>query len=307
MPCSMSRPSAESAGGAERRGSAATPAVSVVIAATGPVESLEACLAALEAQRDGAEVLVCEAVRSPDLIRGRFPWASFLERAGALAPRLWSEGIEQATGTIVALTIGSVRPAADWLETIRDRHRRYDVVAGAIDPADDLRLADWAEYFCRYARDMRPFAPHECRNLPGDNSAYKRDLLVRRRELYADGFWEPEVNRALAADGIVLWHDPAVLVRHGRSRGAAAFSRQRLVHGRVYGRQRAARFSRARNAIGVVAAPVVPALMTKRVLSEVFRRRRHRLRALAALPLTFWFNLAWAAGEARGHLDALRV
>ena len=83
--------------------------------------------------------------------------------------------------------------------------------------------------------------------------------------------------------------------------------RQRLVHGRTYGRQRGARFSTARNVAGVPAAVVVPIVLLARTLREVFSRRRLRLRLVAATPLLLAYDIAWAAGEAAGHLDSLRA
>jgi hypothetical protein len=228
-----------------------------------------------------------------------------VEKPEALVPVLWSEGIAQSRGRIVALTISPMLPASDWLETIRTQHRSHDAVGGAIDPGTGLRLRDWAEYFCRYAREMLPFAAHECVDLPGDNASYKRALLERTREIHADGFWEPDVHRELARDSVTLWHSPDMVVRQGRSAGAAAFVRQRLKHGRAYGHQRGERFGPLRNAAGVAGAPIVPALMTLRTFRELARRRRHRTRALAALPFMLLFNCAWAVGEGRGHLETL--
>jgi hypothetical protein len=285
--------------------SSAEPTVSVVIGSNAPPEALESCLAALEPQRDGVDVLVYEGRPSPPALRERFPWARFEERSGALVPELWRDGIDDSGGEIVALTIAPMVPAPNWLETIRAQHESHDAVAGAIDPGRRLRLTDWAEYFCRYARDMRPFSPHECPDLPGDNATYKRGLLEERRELYRDGFWEPVVHPPLIRDGVVLWHSPELVVEQGRSAGWGAFVRQRLEHGRRYGHQRGVHFSRARNLAGVLGSPLVPFLMTLRVLRQVTAKRRFRLRALAALPLIFSFNLAWAVAEARGHLDVL--
>src|SRR5207237_233363 len=199
------------------------PPLSIVVGSNGATEGLEACLAALEPQVDGAEVLVCEPEPSPPALRARFP-----------------------------------------------------------------------------------FEAHECLELPGDNAAYRRDALERTRSLYRDGFWEPEVNRRLRADGVRPWHAPELVVRQGRSAGLRAFTRQRLVHGRAHGRLRGARFGPGRNVAGILGAPLVPPLMTGRILRELGRRRRHRARALAALPLVLWFNAVWAAGEAAGHLDVLR-
>ena len=248
---------------------------------------MDACLAALAGQVDEAEVIV-------------------QERTGALVPELWRDGIDAARGAIVALTISPMRPASDWVARIRERLAENEVVAGAIDPGDGLRIVDWAEYFCRYARDMRPFDRRQSADIPGDNCAYRRELLERTRELFRDGFWEPEVNRALRADGVALWHDPDVVVYQGRSAGFGAFLRQRLVHGRAYGRQRGARFGTWRNAAGVSLAVVVPFVLVARTAGEVFSRRRFRGRFLAAVPVLLAFDAAWAAGEARGHLDTLR-
>lgn len=282
------------------------PTISVVIGSIAPPEALEACLGALEPQRDGVEVLVYESRPSPATLRDRFPWARFAVRPGALVPELWRDGIEESTGEIVALTISPMVPAADWVSSISSQHREHDAVAGAIDPGSGLRLSDWAEYFCRYARDMRPFRGHDCLDLPGDNAAYKRELLERTRSLYRDGFWEPEVNRRLHEEGVVLWHTPEIVVEQGRSAGWAAFVRQRLAHGRAFGRQRGVRAGRMRNVVGVAAAPIVPFLIALRAYGAVSACRRHRLRFGAALPLMLLFNAAWALGEARGQLDVLR-
>jgi len=284
----------------------AEPEISVVIGSNGAPGSVAGCLEALELQVDGAEVIVCEPVASSEAVRTRFPWARFETRPGALVPELWRDGIEQSRGRIVALTISPMRPAPDWLATARARLEEGGAVAGAIDPGSGLRLVDWAEYFCRYARDMRPFPPHECLDLPGDNCAYRREVLDRTRAVYRDGFWEPEVNRAARAAGVRLWHDPALVVEQGRSGGFAAFVRQRWTHGRAYGRQRGVRCSRARNALALPLAAAVPAVLVLRTTREVLARRRHRGRLVAALPALAVFDVAWALGEARGRLDVLR-
>ncbi len=282
------------------------PTLSIVVGSNGAPGSVERCLDALAPQAHDAEVIVCEPRSSGEDVRRRYPFARFLERPGALVPTLWRDGIDAASGEIVALTISPMRPAPDWAERLRAALAADEVVAGAIEPGEGLRASDWAEYFCRYARDMRPFPRRQHADIPGDNCAYRRELLERTRELYRDGFWEPEVNRALAADGVRLWHDPDVVVFQGRSAGFQAFLRQRLAHGRAFGRQRGARFGAARNAAGVALAAVVPAVLVARSAREVLSRRRHRTRFLLALPALLCFDAAWAAGEALGHLDALR-
>jgi hypothetical protein len=285
--------------------SSAEPTVSVVIGSNAP-QALEACLAALEPQRDGAEILVYEGEAAPRELQDRFPWARFVERRDALVPELWRDGINASTGEIVALTIAQMIPAENWLDSIRSGQAAFDVIGGAIEPGSDLRLVDWGEYFCRYGRDMLPFPGRDTIDLPGDNAAYKRTLLDQTSDLFREGFWEPVVHRRLKDEGIVLWQDPKILVRQGRSAGWRAFAAQRLRHGRAYGHQRSVEFTTGRTLLGIAASPLIPFVMTARVLQQVFRKRRHRLRAVGALPVILSFNAAWAVAEARGYVDVLR-
>jgi hypothetical protein len=227
--------------------------------------------------------------------------------AQQLVPEQWRDGIDGADGEIVCLTISAMRPGPGWLDTAWRLSREADAVGGAIEPGDDLRLRDWAEYFCRYARDMLPFPARETVDFPGDNAVYRREALRATHDVFRDGFWELEVNRALRAKGYRLRHSPELVVHQARSAGFRAFIRQRLVHGRKYGRQRGAGFSTARNLLGIPAAAVVPAVLLARTFREVFSRRRLRLRLVAAAPLLLAYDVAWAVGEAAGHLDSLRA
>lgn len=281
------------------------PAVSVVIGCVASPEGARPLLEALAAQADGAEIIVGAPEDASDELRRAFPEASFHVRAGALVPALWRDGIDRSRGEVVALTISPMIPADDWIATALAGARRHGGVGGAIDPADDISLADLAECLCRYARDMTPFQARETADLPGDNSAYRRELLLGQRPLWANGFWEPPVNAALLAAGVRLRHDPELRMRQGRSAGPWRFVRQRLAHGMAHGQQRGARMSRSRNLMGIVGAPAVPALLLLRTYRELARRRRLGPRELAALPWLLLFDLAWAAGEARGHLGAL--
>ena len=139
--------------------------------------------------------------------------------AQLLVPEQWRDGIDGADGEIVCLTISAMRPGPGWLDTAWRLSREADAVGGAIEPGDDLRLRDWGEYFCRYARDMLPFPARETVDFPGDNAVYRRDALAATRDVYRDGFWELEVNRALRDKGYRLWHSPELVVYQGRSAG----------------------------------------------------------------------------------------
>jgi hypothetical protein len=283
----------------------ARPTLSVIVAGNGAPGALARCLEALEPQAAGVQVVSCEpGAVPPDLIE-RYPGVFWHVREGALVPELWRDGIRLAHGDLVALTISPMVPAENWVDSLQRALERCDAVGGAVDPAPGLRLVDAAEHLSRYARDMRPFRRAESLDLAGDNACYRRALLEEVASAWEDGFWEPDVHRALAARGARLVHDPDVVVRMGRSAGFAAFVRQRLAHGRAFGRARGAGGGALGNLLRVAATPLVPFVLVARTAREVLGRRRGRGRLLAALPFLACFDVAWALGEARGHLDAL--
>jgi hypothetical protein len=284
----------------------AAPALSIVVACVGGPNGAERCLEALAPQLDDAEVLVGSPSPVSAELRARHPHVTFHERAGALVPELWRDGIERARGAVVAMTISPMVPSADWAATARAGAERHGVMAGAIDPLIGLTPGDLAECLCRYARDLSPFEARDTPDLPGDNCAYRRELLEQTRAIWADGFWEPEMNHALHGRGVTLRQDPALRVHQGRSAGTAAFVRQRLVHGRANGRQRGAHFSPLRNVAGVLGAPLVPVVLLLRTYRELAARSHVNAPAIRALPWLVAYDVAWAVGEAQGHLDALK-
>ena len=268
---------------------------------------LTACLEALESQRDeSVEVLVHESSESAPDVRARYPWARFAFSPGRLVPELWRDGFQTASGDVVAFTVSQMIPEPDWVPTIRRLAADHEALGGAIDPGSGLRLSDWAEYVCRYARHMRPFEARGTADLPGDNVVFSRQRLEQIAPALETGYWEALAHPALQRCGVTLWQSPELVVRMGRSGGFTAFVSQRLAHGRRYGRHRGARASAGRNIVGVLAAPAVPILLTLRAVRLMFANGRYRTRTLLALPVLLAYNSMWALAEARGHLDALR-
>ena len=283
-----------------------SPVVSVVVACNGAPGALERCLDAVAPQLAGSELVVCSAAEQPEALRRRYPNAVWVVRDDALVPVLWRDGIARARGELVALTISPMIPRHDWLEALRAALADADAIGGAIEPAAGLRAADRAECWSRYARDMLPFTAAPSLDLAGDNAGYRRARLLAVEESWREGFWEPEVHAALAARGDRLRHEPSVVVEMGRSAGAAAFCRQRLAHGREFGRTRGGRSGAGANLARIALSVVVPFVLVARTVQEASRRGRRRS-LLPVLPHVLLFDAAWAAGEALGHVDALRA
>lgn len=280
--------------------------LSIIVASCNARASIRDCLDCLVQQAD-AEVELIVVDNSDDgsteIVRAHFPQVRMLtlpERA--LMNELWSAGILQSRGDIVALTTAHCIPAPDWIAQVRAAHGAVAAgVGGAIDGDPQSSLVDWAVCFCRYSRFLPPLSAEEVEDIPADNAAYKRVPLFRHEAQWHDGFWEPQLHRALALEGQVLCLAPAMRVRHRHSYGFAGFMRQRFMHGQKYGGWRASTLSPAKRALMLAVSPSIPLVLLQRTARRVLGKGGYRLRLIATLPLLVAFFIAWACGEALGY------
>ncbi len=192
------------------------PTVTVVIGSNAPPESLAACLEALEPQREGVEVLVQEGRPSPADLRDRFPWADFALAPDQLVPEHWRDGIDRASGEIVALTIAQMIPAPDWIEAHpqaarRARGRRRRDRAGASAAARRLGRV----LLPLLARHAALRGADNVDDLAGDNAAYRALVLEGVRETYGT----VSGSRVMGGEEWNLAED--LLTFQGRSAGSA--------------------------------------------------------------------------------------
>jgi hypothetical protein len=280
------------------------PGLSIVVAAWPDAAGLVDCLEALDPQRDAStDVIVVCPEPAPEL-QTRFPWASWVRAPqDGLVPHLWGLGIAAAARELVALTTAHFTPAPDWLPVIRAAHERLasPALGGAIDPPRGARLVDWATYFLRYSAYLGYRCEQAVPDLAADNAAYERRAILAHPELLAEGFWEQELHGRLRREGHRLVFVPAMRVRLCASFGFWPFLRQRLLHGRRFGRARLEQHRLAWRIAAMLAAPLVPAVLVGKVLLRVVRSGRDLGPFLGSLPILFAFALAWGAGEAWGY------
>jgi hypothetical protein len=233
-----------------------------------------------------------------------FPAVRILSKAGeSNVPRLWSAGIAEAEGDIIALTIENCVPAADWARQIVARHStECAAVGGAIELTPDATLTDWAVYFSRYSNYMLPFKSRFLDDLPGDNCAYKRAALDPVRRLMDNGFWETFIHYDMRRRNLQLLSDPAPVVTYCGGLSWLRFLRRRYRHGRYFAARRANEFTRSQRLVRAAGFWAVPPLLCKRIAARVWSNGRHRGKFVSALPLVMSFLVAWAAGEGIGYL-----
>lgn len=285
--------------------------LSIIIAASNAAATVAECLASVQQQireRSGVEVIVADASTdgTASRVRRDFPSIRLIERPdGTLIPELWSAGILQAQGDILALTTAHAVPDERWVAEIFRAHQSdYGAIGGAIECGPSATSIDWAIYFCRYTEFMRPFAAHTVSDVAGDNASYKRSALRGCEAIIRRGFWEPFIHTEMRKNGFRLFVDPDIVVYHARSFGFFAFMKQRFQHGYLYGKMRADGRSSMQQVFYILRAPAIPAVLLWRMGHRVWAKRRNRLRWIVSLPILACFVLSWSAGELAGYLGA---
>lgn len=291
-----------------RVGAGGQPGVSVVLASVDALATIIPSLTRFleEAGAEGEVILVdASSDGSADRAEALFPGLRILRRPpGTLAPELWRDGLDASQAPLVAFSTAQMVPACGWLAALRDRLESTgaSAVGGPIDPGPRLSPSDRAVYLLRYVNYLGPLPGGGPVEPPGDNALYRRASLEGLESLWAAGFWEVEIHRRLrerAATLVMATASEATLEFRGGG-GLALALRQRRDHARHYGAARGRRMSPGERLVRSAAAPVIPALLIRRIAATLSRRGRRIgpwLPALAPLSLLL---AAWSAGETAG-------
>jgi len=284
----------------------ATPEVTVVIAAIDARATVRDSLRRfLEEAGSSSEVILVDASRdgSAELAQLEFPRLRVLRRPpGTLTPELWREGLEASNAPLLAFSTAQMIPCRGWLSALRARMEATGAAAvgGPIEPARKLSALDRAVYLLRYVHYLRPLAKPDSTEPPGDNALYRRDRLQGLESTWESGFWEAEVHRALTARGERLVMAPEAMVEFQGGGTLLSILRQRRDHAWHYGAARGARMSLAERFARSAAAPLVPAVLVRRILSTLNGRGRRISPWLSAVPSLSLLLAAWTAGETAG-------
>ncbi len=296
--------------------------LSVVITVVSGKEALRRCLGSLAGQMEsiGGEIIVpydewsggvaeladefrlVRFLRIDDLgIAGR---ATVSARAHRLFDRRRACGLAAVRGRIVALTEDHAVPASDWCEQILLAHRQeWGVIGGRIENAVD-RAMNWAWYYCDFGRYGSPVAAGPTDNVSDVNVSYKRDVVESVREIWKDAYHETTVHWALQARGTKLFLDPHLVVyQHRPMTSLRSAIRERAQWGRIFAETRVRACGAWRRLIYAFGSPILPALLTFRVLGHMIRQGRSAVQILKSLPLVAVFEMGWSWGEFVGYVS----
>ena len=286
----------------------ATPRLSVIVTADGPLRSGPVSRVVAAANRVGPGVEMILAYSSdeprPADVEQTYSGISVIRLPAATTlPGLLGTALARATGEIIAITDVTCEVPEDWATEILKAHAApYPVIGGSVEPNGLRRVVDWASYFCDYGQFMRPLAEGTVTELPGNNISVKRWVLERGKEFVAPQFWKTYWCRRLQAEGISLCSAPSIVVYYRKSFRLMPYLRHRFHSGRCFAGMRLRELSRSRRALYVVAAPALPVVLTARLLRKTLGKRRHLAELALSLPVSLLAILCWALGELCGYL-----
>lgn len=297
-----------------------TPALSVVVSLiSGRVRDLENCLSALDRQGTALDVIVPYDEPSAHVtsLRARFPSARFIlaegldswkARSGASREHhdtLRTIGLQAATTGIVAMIEDHARADESWARALLaeiDANPRAGAVGGPVD-CRSARTINWAVWFCDFSRYQSPMPEGPAAFVSDSNVAYRRSSLRTIEAAWRDDYHEPVVHDALRRAGFELRAAPGALVwqmRTGLTLAGAV--RERFVWARSYAGTRSTLIGRTRRFLLAALSPLLPLVMTWRVLRTTLTRGRHRAQLAKCLPGILGLHAVWALGELVGYI-----
>lgn len=284
--------------------------LSVVIGTYEVGKNAVECIASILQQNGETEIFLVYQTPSGDLesIRQYYPAVHLLHSPDLSAmPELWERGLRQCQRNIVATLTADCIPDAGWVGKILGAHERgFAGVGGAIECDSGSNITGWAVYFCRYSRYMLPFKEGETHDFAADNGSYKKNEIDQCSHSRTHGFWEPQIHTELIRKGLRLVIIPDIVVYFRNSLSIPAFARQRLQHGRQYGKDRGKELPFPVLMFYIIRSPLIPAVLFLRITREVMTRRKNIGHFICALPLLFLFLLGWSFGEVSGYLSSRR-
>jgi hypothetical protein len=162
-----------------------------------------------------------------------------------------------------------------------------------------------AIHLLRYISVTPPQEAREVHEIAADNAVYRRADILACADLLPDGFWEPSFHARFRAKGDTLAMAPLLVVAHRNRYSPGAFVRQRLRHGRNFGRTRGAAATFPTRAAMFVLSPLGFFVFGAKLTGNILRSpelKPHLGRASLWLIL---FLASWSLGEALGYWDAL--
>jgi glycosyl transferase family 2 len=281
--------------------------LSVVVPSVNGWPILRECLEALAVagREEPLEVLVADRLGEPlrAEVRRHFPEVRVLGAPPSTSiPALRAMGFEAAGAEAVAVIEDHVLVPPDWARSLLAALANgAEVVGGAVENAATETIVDWAAFLCEYSQLLPPLVAGPVASLTGNNTAYRRELLLRYRRVWQGEGWENTLHEAMRGEGVVLTQCPEIVVGHRMHYTVGLYLAQRYLYARSFAGRRLAGAPLWRHVFFGLAALLLPPVLLARVGRTVWSKGRYRKELTRSLPLLALFVTAWGAGEVVGY------
>ena len=181
-----------------------------------------------------------------------------------------AQGARQSSAPIIAFSEDHAFPEPEWAQAMIDAHQnKCSAVGPVVINFNPDSLVSRADFLIGYGLwdAAKHDTGHEVELLPGHNSCYKREALMRYdADLGALLQAETVLYWRLRADGETLWLEPKARLHHTNFSLWKTWLQVQLHHGRLFGSTRAAQWSRGKKAFYTLASPLIPFVRLARVL-----------------------------------------
>src|SRR6516164_771308 len=214
-----------------------------------------------------------------------------------------AEGIRRAVAPVVVLAEDHCYPEPGWAEALIEAHRGpWDVVGPEVCNANPESIVSWIQLFIDYGSWVEPAGSGVVDDLPGNNSSYKRELLLAcGPELASLLEVPPFLHRDLRSRGHRLYLETAAKVEHLNVTLPSAFFQQHFYLGRRFAASRSERWSWPRRLLyATVGIPWILLQYSRGYLRQIGRTSMRKRLLVKGLPVLLAGLVARGLGETLG-------
>ncbi len=214
-----------------------------------------------------------------------------------------AKGIQQASSPLVALAEDHAFPAPGWAEALIVAHRHHYAAVGPVirNANAPKNVIAWADFLIGFGEFVVPGVSGEVERLPGNNSSYKREILLDYGpSLETMMETETLIHQDLRKKGYRLFLESSAHVSHLNFERMSSFFSVKYLSGRTFGAARAGGWSLIYRLFYACGTPLIPLVRYWRLKKRLKVFREHYQLPWGVLPMAWCALLVSATGEMIG-------
>jgi len=290
--------------------------VSIIIGSYNSARTIERCLKSLEIQvqqaKTAVEVILVDSSEdgTAQIVRAGFPWVKLMVQGERCYPGdARNIGIARANGSVLVFIDSDCVAGENWLDEIVTAHQsELPVVGGSVDNANPESYVGWGYYFSEFMRWAPQVKAGLLSEIPTCCLSIKRWAFDQYGPFLEGRYCsDTDFNWKLDRAGKMPFFNPKIKVGHINPGNLKKFLLHEVEHGRAFGELRVTteQFSRSRQWLYVLGAPLLPWILWGRIAERVIRNKTYIGQFLLAAPVVFLGQAAWSWGEARAYFASL--